>query len=125
MASSLQAATPQWSHRDSAGNVVVDFYVFWSKTCEHCHVAVPYVKDLAKKNPWIKLHLKEVTSSSSNIDQYISLANATGGRAGAVPAFIYCGQMYTGYGDNSTTGAWLFDELKTCKATPGEFNIKH
>lgn len=112
-----------WSSKDASGNVSLNFYVFWSKTCPHCHKALPFVKQMANNNPWIKLHLKEVTNSESNIDQYIRMARAAGTTAGAVPAFFYCGQIYTGYGENSTTGNWLLEELKACKRNPAEFDI--
>lgn len=114
-----------WSNKDASGNVSLNFYVFWSKTCPHCHKALPFVKQMARNNPWIKLKLKEVTDNNdnTNVDQYIQMAKAAGTTAGAVPAFFYCGQIYTGYGENSTTGAWLLEELKACKRNPAEFDL--
>lgn len=124
LTASAQAASP-WSHRDSNGQTVVDLYFFWSKSCVHCHRALPFVKDIARKNRWVKLHNKEVTNDNAAVDHYLKLTELTDGEAGSVPAFFYCGQMFTGFGEADTTGAWLFDELKTCRSNPETFNIQH
>ena len=113
-----------WSQKDANGNVSLNFYVYWSKTCPHCHKALPYIKRMARQHPWIKLHLKEVTADRGNIQDYIRIDKVTGGMArGAVPAFFYCGQAYTGYDNDNTTGRWLYEELKACKANPADFDI--
>ncbi len=124
IATAKQTDEISWSQKDARGNVSLNFYVYWSKTCPHCHKALPYIKRMAQQHPWIKLHLKEVTTSRANIQEYIRFDRATGGLAGgAVPAFFYCGQAYAGYADDNTTGRWLYEELKACRANPSDFDI--
>ena len=100
----------------------VHLYVYWSLQCPHCHEAMPYLKRLPRKYPWVKVHLREVTKNPQYIDDYIAMAEATGQRAGSVPAFFYCGQMYSGWGDEFTTGGWLTGELQTCHTNPADFD---
>ncbi len=111
-----------WFQRDTHGNLSLNLYFYWSKNCRHCHEAIPYIKRMVRQNPWIKLTMREV-SSEQNIQEYIRINDATGGiAAGAVPAFFYCGQAYTGYTSGST-GPWLLSELKACRKNPADFDI--
>lgn len=110
-----------WTSPGKQGSTV-HLYVYLSNDCVHCKDAMPYLKRLPKKYPWVKVHLREVTSNPRYVDDYIAMAKAAGQRAGSVPAFFYCGQMYSGWGGASTTGAWLTGELQTCHTNPSDFD---
>ena len=102
-----------WASKDSQGNAKVHLYVFWSKTCPHCHEALGYLKKAQKQNPWVKVHLKEITNNKKNMDDYNRMASSLGEPADVVPAFFFCEMMYAGYNGNST-GEWIIDTMKSC-----------
>lgn len=106
-----------WIEKDAQGESIVHLYVYWSLVCPHCEKALPYFKKLAKDNPWLKLHLLEVSKHKQNLTKMNNMAVALDEfNNGEVPAFFFCGIMYTGYSENTTTGAWIKDTLKECHA---------
>ena len=115
----------RWATPSASGGNDMHLYLYWSKDCPYCKVAVPFMTKMSKKYPWLKLHSKEVTSSRSNITEFAQRANEVGEQASLVPAFIFCGQMYTGYGDNETTGKWIIDTLAECRQDPAGYLRKY
>lgn len=76
---------------------------------------MPWVKSLAGKYPWMRVHIKEVTRDKANLKSYLSMAKGLDEQGGAVPAFFFCGQMYTGWGEAETTGQWIIDTMQECR----------
>lgn len=106
-----------WIEKNDQGESIVHLYVYWSLVCPHCEKSSPYIKNLAKTNPWLKLHFKEVSKDPKNLTSLYKMAETLDEpNSGEVPAFFFCGIMYTGYGENKTTGAWIKDTLKECHA---------
>lgn len=118
-------AKTAWSTPSASGSNDMHLYLYWSKDCPHCKVAVPYMNKMAKKYPWLKLHSKEITNSKKNVNEFARRANEIGEQAEVVPSFIFCGQMYSGYGDNETTGKWIIDTLAECKTDPAGYLKKY
>lgn len=114
----LAAGKIIWSEKNASGDNDMHMYVFWSETCPHCEVAVPFMRDMEKKHSWLNVEFKEVSKSPKNMELYRAMATAIGEDARLVPAFLWCGTMYSGYGDNETTGQWLIDTLQECKEDP-------
>ena len=104
-----------WHHVDEQGALRVNLYLFWSVTCPHCHRALRFVNDLTEDLPWLDVHLLEISDPEA-AGAYRAFANAFGIETFYVPAFFYCGLSFNGYGDDSTTGAYLRDTLETCHA---------
>lgn len=115
---SVAAGKIIWSEKNTSGDNDMYMYIFWSETCSHCEVAVPYMRDMEKQYPWLHIEFKEVSKSYKNMELYRAMALAIGEDASHIPAFLWCGRMYSGYGDNETTGQWLIDTLKECKEDP-------
>lgn len=111
-----QSAVPVWDEADSAGNVQVHLYFFWSETCPHCQAAYPFVTALPNRYPWLKLHALEVSRSDENAQRYVNMAAAVGEEARYVPAFFFGGKMMTGYDGADTTGRQLVTALDTYRA---------
>ena len=107
-----------WTSKDRRGRVIVHLYMYWGKTCPHCHEAMPFIKKMARENPWIKVHMREINDNRRNLIAMYNMAEAIGETHVAIPAFFYCGYLYTGWADAETTGAWLVDELKQCRGNP-------
>lgn len=116
--SASSASDIVWTSRDKNGGVIVHLYMYWGKECPHCHEAMPVIKKIARTYPWVKVHMREVSENRRNLVSLYDMADALGESNVAIPAFFYCGYLYTGWGDSETTGAWLIDELKQCRGNP-------
>ena len=120
------APATEWVAVDAAGDINVHLYFFWTATCPHCQRAKPFVEALPAQYPWLTLHSHILDRENrDNVALYVDMARAVGKKAGSVPAFLFCGEMFTGYGDGESTGAFLVDSLKKCYdravATGGQF----
>ncbi|MGF1548304.1 MAG: hypothetical protein ACFCUG_13355 [Thiotrichales bacterium] len=115
-----------WVEPDKGGANKVYLYMFWSHNCKHCHYAMPFLDDIKSRYPWIQVRLSEVTEDPRNMETYLAMAEQVGEQAfaGAVPAFFFCGQMYTGYNDAKTTGKWILDSLQQCRINPPESDVR-
>ena len=106
-------ADSPWVTEDQ-GNVRISLYFFWTRTCPHCLRAQPFVSDLAKELLWLELHAHELTQAPEAARLYIELARQLGQEAISVPAFLFCGQMITGFDDAEGFGVVLRDALEAC-----------
>ncbi len=114
-------AKTAWSTPNANGKNDMHLYFYWSKDCPHCKVALPFMQKMSKKHSWLKLHTKEVSTSRKNIVEFSERAKEIGEQAELVPAFFFCGQMFTGYGDNATTGQWIIDTIAECRVDPAGY----
>jgi hypothetical protein len=114
-----------WYEKDINGQPVIHLYFFWSKQCPHCLRAQPDILEMENAHPWLKVHSLELTEHPENIQSYINLAALFGREARSVPAFIFCGNMLTGYEDKQTTGHTLINYLKQCQQLARENNPAH
>lgn len=114
LAAPLPAAEGPWVGQDASGGPVVELYFFWSDRCPHCAEARPFVRTLAGRHPWLRLHSLEVTGSRDNARRYAELAARLGEEAASVPAFLFCGEMITGYDRPGGIGAVLEGRLTAC-----------
>ncbi len=109
-----------WSEQNKQGETIVHLYVYSSLDCPHCEKALPYIKELTKRYPWVKLHLREVSKNKRNLISLGKMAKTLNEPSfGEVPAFFFCGLMYTGYDENDTTGQWIDDTLVECRGNSG------
>lgn len=113
-----------WSEKNASGSNDMHLYVFWSETCPHCEVAVPYMKEMEKKHGWLNVEFKEVSKSPKNMELYKAMAGAIGEDPKLVPAFLWCGTMYSGYGDNELTGDWIVSAVSECRENPRAYQDK-
>jgi thiol-disulfide isomerase/thioredoxin len=92
----------------------VELYFFWSLSCPHCTAAHPHIEAMAAERPWLTLHALELTKNPGNVRRYQELAQPLGETAAAIPAFLFCGRLVTGWDNNATTGAELRRALDDC-----------
>jgi hypothetical protein len=109
------ADVPVWDQPDEAGNAQIRLYFFWSVHCPHCLEAHPFVSALAEQHPWLLVEEREVSNDRGNALLFQQVAGAVGEDARYVPAFVFCGQMITGYDQASTTGTQLAAALSACQ----------
>ena len=112
----IAAPTPaeQWLTRTESGQPRLHLYFFWTQTCPHCRQARPVIEALAADYPWLELHSHEITHDMAGALQYTRMAEALGQTAQSVPAFLFCGQMITGFDRPETTGQQLRQQLQDC-----------
>lgn len=104
-----------WFTGNASGQTIVHLHFFWTRTCPHCQEARPFVESLAADTPWLDLHSYELTGHPEHVSRYIEMAATLGQEARSVPAFLFCGQMRTGYDSHQTTGAALAREIAACR----------
>ena len=69
---------------------------------------------LADELPWLQLHAHELTRNREAVRLYVALAESLQQPATSVPAFLFCGQMVTGFDRAAGMGAVLRDALTRC-----------
>lgn len=109
-----RAAEPGLWIDHSAEESRLVLYYFWSATCPHCKAARPFVDTLADSHSWIDVRDLEVTRSVDNRALYLSIADTLGQPARSVPAFVFCGEMVTGFDSVDGVGAYLQRRLGEC-----------
>lgn len=113
-----RAASPEpaewWLTRTAGGEPQVHLYFFWSQTCPHCRHARAFIEALPADYPWLELHSHDIIRDMAGGVQYTRMAEALGEAANSVPAFLFCGQMLTGFDRPETTGQQLRQQLEEC-----------
>jgi len=112
---SAQGEDP-WVVPGPEGEPRIHLYFFWSTTCPHCAAAHPHIVAMPRARPWVVVHDLELTGNPENIRRFESLARLTGGDASAVPSFLFCGEMVTGWDAAGGIGALLGQGLDACRA---------
>lgn len=92
----------------------VTLHYFWSKYCQHCKEAKPFVNNLPKIYPWLTLLSYDLVDNLDNQKLFMRMAEQLQLPANSVPAFIFCGQMMVGYDWPETTGSELRKRLLAC-----------
>jgi len=108
------AGSEMWVATAPDGSPRVQLWFFWSKRCPHCLEARPWVEALPAHHPWLELHSLELIDHPEHVRRYVSMAASLGQEARSVPAFLFCGQMRTGFAGPDTSGRRILDELQTC-----------
>ncbi|MDT8281620.1 MAG: thioredoxin family protein [Gammaproteobacteria bacterium] len=103
-----------WYERAADDQPVIHLYFFWSKKCPHCLKAQPDVLAMEKELPWLKLHSLELVEHPENIKIYTDMAAMFRDDARSVPAFMFCGNMLSGYESKESTGQLLRSYLQSC-----------
>jgi thiol-disulfide isomerase/thioredoxin len=103
-----------WYERAVDEQPVIHLYFFWSKKCPHCLKAQPDILAMEKEFPWLKLHSLQLVDHPENIKTYIDMAALFRDDARSVPAFMFCGNMLSGYESKESTGQLLRSYLQSC-----------
>jgi hypothetical protein len=106
-----------WVGVDETGNEVVELYFVFSSTCPHCRAALPFLENLDAEREWLRVWWLQADSGDPRAAEIaMAVADTLGEPIRAVPTFMYCGQMRTGYDDELGMGALLADDLDACHA---------
>ncbi len=104
-----------WYRTDANGEITLKLYFFWSTRCPHCAAAQPFVERLGDEFDWLEVESAELVNHPENVPRFIELAKRAGQNANAVPAFIFCEQMLTGYDSAAGVGQFLRRSLLECR----------
>ena len=115
LAGAARADEP-WVAPGPDGTPQIQLYFFWSLACPHCAAAHPHIEAIPGQRPWVKLHALEVSRENDNLRRYSALSRQIGTEPDGVPAWIFCGEMHTGWDSNDGTGAMLRERLDACRA---------
>ena len=116
LAGTAQAEEP-WVAPGPDGAPQIQLYFFWSLTCPHCTAAHPHIEAIPVQRPWVRLHALEVSREGDNLRRYSALSRQIGAEPDGVPAWIFCGEMHTGWDSDEGMGAMLRERLDACRAS--------
>jgi thiol-disulfide isomerase/thioredoxin len=86
----------------------VTLYFFWGEGCSHCVRAKPFLKELERKYPALRIESWEVLEHRENIPILMEMAKARNQEATGVPTFIIGNRMLSGF---STETAGEIEQL--------------
>ena len=115
LAGAARADEP-WVAPGPDGTPQIQLYFFWSLSCPHCTAAHPHIEAIPGQRPWVRLHTLEVSRENDNLRRYSALSRQIGVEPDGVPAWIFCGEMHTGWDSDDGTGAMLRQRLDACRA---------
>lgn len=106
-----------WVGVDESGDSVVELYFVYSTTCPHCRAAMPFVQEMQDARPWLRVWWLAADSGDAQVAEIAtSVAAAANETIRAVPTFLYCGTMVTGFDDAEHAGAAIVADIDACHA---------
>ncbi len=104
-----------WVGVDDDGAEVIELYFVFSSTCPHCQAAIPHVTRIAHDRPWLRVWWLQADAGDPQVVEIASaIAEEIGEPIRAVPTFMYCGTMVTGWDGPDGVGAALASGLDAC-----------
>jgi len=89
----------------------VKLYFFWGEGCPHCAKAKPFLDELSRKFPALKVCSYEVYEHRENVDLLMAMARERGKEATSVPTVIIGERMIAGF--NEDKAAAIEAEVRT------------
>jgi len=76
-----------------------EMYFFWGEGCPHCDAAKPFISELEKEYPELKVTPYEIYNNEDNYNLFILMADAYGmpKNQRGVPAFFIGNEAFSGY----------------------------
>lgn len=78
----------------------VTLHFFWGEGCPHCARAKPFLDELQRKHPGLKVKTYEVFSDRRNIDILMAMAKERGNKPTGVPVIIIGSRVTEGFSDD-------------------------
>ena len=79
---------------------------------------MPFVESLSRDYSWLVIHSAEISQNRQNLKRYVEMATALGHEPSAVPAFMICGRMITGYDRPRGVGQEILQLALACRQSP-------
>jgi hypothetical protein len=101
----LVCATPGYT--DNQHPPTVDLEVFTREGCPRCAAAAPFLEDLQRERPGLRIRWHDVEKEPSALARLEELVATHGVQVVGVPAFYLRGELLIGYRSAETTGAQI------------------
>ena len=75
----------------------VTLYYFWGVGCPHCAQAKPFLAELQRKYPALRIESWEVLENRANIPRLMEMSQARNHKASGVPTFIIGDRVVSGF----------------------------
>jgi len=75
----------------------VTLFFFWGEGCPHCDRAKPFLQELQRKYPALRIESSEVMTRRENIPRLMAMAKARNKEATGVPTFFIGERMFSGF----------------------------
>lgn len=99
---------------DTAPDTRIKLHFFWTANCPHCQAARPFVSGLEQQYPWLQVVSSQLDDDPEAARRYIDLAKSIGESAYSVPAFLFCGELLSGFDNPDGVGRALETALVDC-----------
>lgn len=87
---------------DTAGKAPgVTLYYFWGVGCPHCAEAKPFLEELQRRYPALRIESWEVLENRANIPRLMEMSEARNHKASGVPTFIIGDRVVSGFATGS------------------------
>lgn len=113
-----------WVGPGDDGSDVVELYFVFSGTCPHCQAALPFVDELERDRDWLRVWwIRTDVEDAAGHDLALAVAGELGEPIRAVPTFMYCGQMRSGYDSPDGIGSEIAADLDACHGSLAEGSV--
>ncbi len=92
-------------------------YYFWGVGCPHCAQARPFLEELKRKYPGLRVESWEVLEQRENIPRLMEMARARGAEPTGVPVFIVGERIFSGF--SPETAGFLEAAVQEALRPPG------
>jgi len=99
---------------ETAQGTRIKLHFFWTANCPHCQAARPFVTSLEQRYPWLQVISSQLDDDPDEARRYVDLAGSIGENAYSVPAFLFCGELLTGFDNSDGVGRALETALVEC-----------
>lgn len=96
----------------------VDLEVFTRAGCSHCVAAAPFLEDLQRERPTLRIRVYDVEEDPIALNRLAELAVKHGAQAVGVPAFYLRDKLLIGYLSVETTGRQIYALLDQVSPQP-------
>jgi thiol-disulfide isomerase/thioredoxin len=94
----------------------VNIYLFWREGCPHCEREITYLRRLETEQPAIRVYYFDVWNDAAGRALLVRTGELLGADASSVPFTVVGDAVYSGYLDDTTTGAAIRQRALQCLA---------
>lgn len=98
---------------DKKATLQVD--LFLSSTCQYCHKAQAFFKNLESTLSWLKVKPYVINEDKQALIYFNQLLKQQNSTDFSVPSVFFCNSRWVGFSSSETTGQELLKALKYCK----------
>lgn len=133
LSSSLWASTTPayWYTQQADKQVTINVELFVSSTCEYCHRAEAFFREIEVTTPWLHIKRYTINQDKEALIRFNQLLTEQNMYDFSVPSVFFCNSRWVGFSSKETTGKDLLRGLNFCKSeiekngmlTPATVNV--